>query len=60
MLLAERARIIAAVRDDFSPGSNGHGGVHPESVRRLDGATGQVEALSRFLEECRRHASRRS
>ena len=43
---------------DFSAGSNGHAGVHPESVRRLDGASGQVEALSRFLEECRRHASR--
>jgi hypothetical protein len=58
LLLPERARIIEVVRGDFSPGSNGHGGVHPESVRRLDGATGQVEALSRFLEECRRHASR--
>ena len=46
------------MRGDFSPGSNGHGGVHPESVRRLDAASGQVEALSRFLEECRRHASR--
>lgn len=39
-------------------GSNGHSGVHPDSVRRLDCASGQVEALSRFLEECRRHASR--
>ena len=39
-------------------GSNGHACVHPDSVRRLDGASGQVEALSRFLEECRRHASR--
>ncbi len=39
-------------------GSNGHAGVHPDSVRRLDGASGQVEALTRFLEECRRHASR--
>ncbi len=39
-------------------GSNGRGRVHPESVRRLDGAAGQVEALTRFLEECRRHASR--
>jgi len=46
------------VTHDFSAGSNGHAGVHPESVRRLDGASGQVEALSRFLEECRRHASR--
>jgi hypothetical protein len=46
------------VTQDFSPASNGHAGVHPESVRRLDGASGQVEALSRFLEECRRHASR--
>jgi hypothetical protein len=58
LLLPERARIIEVVTGDFSPGSNGHGGVHPESVRRLDGASGQVEALSRFLEECRRHASR--
>ncbi|MDQ5872191.1 MAG: hypothetical protein M3547_08325 [Acidobacteriota bacterium] len=32
--------------------------VHPDSVRRLDGASGQVEALTRFLEECRRHAAR--
>jgi hypothetical protein len=39
-------------------GSNGRGRVHPDSVRRLDGASGQVEALTRFLEECRRHASR--
>lgn len=39
-------------------GSNGRGGVHPESLRRLDGAAGQVEALTRFLEECRRHAAR--
>ena len=39
-------------------GSNGRGGVHPESLRRLDGAAGQVEALTRFLEECRRHATR--
>jgi hypothetical protein len=39
-------------------GANGRGGVHPESVRRLDGAAGQVEALARFLEECRRHATR--
>ena len=29
-----------------------------EAARRLDGATAQVEALTRFLEECRRHASR--
>ncbi|MEO8349402.1 MAG: hypothetical protein ABI610_10860 [Acidobacteriota bacterium] len=41
-----------------SAGSNGHTGLHPDSVRRLDGASGQVEALTRFLEECRRHASR--
>ena len=39
-------------------GTNGRGGVRPESVRLLDGAAGQVEALTRFLEECRRHASR--
>lgn len=39
-------------------GSEGRGRVHPDSVRRLDGAAGQVEALTRFLEECRRHASR--
>ena len=39
-------------------GANGRGGVRPESVRLLDGAAGQVEALTRFLEECRRHASR--
>lgn len=39
-------------------GSNGRGGIHPESLRRLDGAAGQVEALTRFLEECRRHATR--
>ena len=39
-------------------GTNGRGGVRPESVRRLDGAAGQVDALTRFLEECRRHASR--
>ena len=58
MLLPERARIIGGVTQGFPPGSNGHPGVHPESVRRLDGASGQVEALSRFLEECRRHASR--
>jgi hypothetical protein len=29
-----------------------------EAARRLDQATAQVEALTRFLEECRRHASR--
>lgn len=39
-------------------GANGHAGVQPESVRRLDGAARQVEALTRFLEECRRHATR--
>ena len=39
-------------------GTNGHGGIRPESVRRLDEAVGQVEALTRFLEECRRHAPR--
>ena len=39
-------------------GTNGRGGVRPESVRLLDGAAGQVDALTRFLEECRRHASR--
>jgi hypothetical protein len=42
----------------FRAGANGRGGVHPDSIRRLDGASGQVEALARFLEECRRHASR--
>jgi hypothetical protein len=39
-------------------GTNGRSGVRPESVRLLDGAAGQVDALTRFLEECRRHASR--
>jgi hypothetical protein len=39
-------------------GANGHGGIRPQSVRRLDEAAGQVEALTRFLEECRRHAPR--
>lgn len=39
-------------------GANGRGGVRPESVRLLDGAAGQVDALTRFLDECRRHASR--
>jgi hypothetical protein len=29
-----------------------------DAVRRLDGANDQVEVLSRFLEECLRHASR--
>lgn len=58
MLLPERARIIEEVTERLPAGSNGHAGVHPDSVRRLDGASGQVEALSRFLEECRRHASR--
>src|SRR5206468_3983499 len=34
------------------------GAVSAESARRLDASTDQVEALTRFLEECLRHASR--
>jgi hypothetical protein len=34
------------------------GTVSLSAARRLDGAHDQVEVLSRFLEECRRHASR--
>ena len=34
------------------------GAVSLSAARRLDGANDQVEVLSRFLEECRRHASR--
>jgi hypothetical protein len=34
------------------------GAISIESARRLDGAADQVEALTRFLEECLRHASR--
>jgi hypothetical protein len=34
------------------------GAISIESARRLDGAANQVEALTRFLEECLRHASR--
>src|SRR5438093_9199381 len=33
-------------------------GIAPEAVRRLDSAGSQIEALTLFLEECRRHASR--
>lgn len=33
-------------------------GIASESVRRLDSAGTQIEALTRFLEECRRHADR--
>jgi len=34
------------------------GAVSAESARRLDASADQVEALTRFLEECLRHASR--
>lgn len=34
------------------------GAISLDAVRRLDGANDQVEVLSRFLEECLRHASR--
>jgi hypothetical protein len=34
------------------------GAVSLSAARRLDGARDQVEVLSRFLEECRRHAAR--
>jgi len=34
------------------------GAVRAESVRRLDAAGSQVDALTIFLEECRKHASR--
>jgi hypothetical protein len=38
--------------------SSESGAISLDAVRRLDGANDQVEVLSRFLEECLRHASR--
>ena len=38
--------------------SSESGAIALDAVRRLDGANDQVEVLSRFLEECLRHASR--
>ena len=45
-------------RRDTGPEPSRAEGEVAEAARRLDGATAQVEALTRFLEECRRHASR--
>jgi hypothetical protein len=45
-------------RDTGPDPSRAEGEVAAEAARRLDQATAQVEALARFLEECRRHASR--
>src|SRR5512134_144693 len=45
-------------RRDTGPDPSRAEGEVAEAARRLDQATAQVEALTRFLEECRRHASR--
>jgi hypothetical protein len=41
-----------------SRNSAGEGALSTETARRLDSAGNQVEALTRFLEDCRKHASR--
>jgi hypothetical protein len=51
---AELLRSVPAPADASTPLS----GVASESVRRLDSARTQIEALTIFLEECRRHAAR--
>lgn len=50
----ELLRGRASPEEDSAP----RGAVRAESARRLDAAGSQVEALTVFLEECRRHASR--
>lgn len=45
-------------RRDTGPDPSRAEGEVAEAARRLDQATAQVETLTRFLEECRRHASR--
>jgi hypothetical protein len=45
-------------RRDTGPDPSRAEGEVAAAARRLDRATAQVEALTRFLEECRRHASR--
>jgi hypothetical protein len=59
--LAERPEEILPeelLRIPLAERSLAHDAVSSDSARRLDRAGNQVEALNRFLEECRRHASR--
>ena len=60
--LAENPEEIFSDEGLRAPATGGllpaRGAISIESARRLDGAADQVEALTRFLEECLRHASR--